>query len=77
MARVVDCYTAILGSNPGGPKDFPLGITSVCNRKIIFLFLNENICCGYSKEPSQLDDSFKHLKHMLRIMGKKIFTISR
>ena len=25
----------------------------VCNRKIIFLFLNQNICCGYSKEPSQ------------------------
>ena len=23
------------------------------NRKIIFLFLNQNICCGYSKEPSQ------------------------
>ena len=21
--------------------------------KIIFLFLNQNICCGYSKEPSQ------------------------
>ena len=25
----------------------------VRNRKIIFLFLNHNICCGYSKEPSQ------------------------
>ena len=23
--------------------------------KIIFLFLNQNICCGYSKEPSQWD----------------------
>ena len=23
------------------------------NRKIIFLFFNKNICCGYSKEPSQ------------------------
>ena len=22
-------------------------------QKIIFLFLNQNICCGYSKEPSQ------------------------
>ena len=21
--------------------------------KIIFLFLNQNMCCGYSKEPSQ------------------------
>ena len=24
-----------------------------CTKKIIFLFLNQNICCGYSKEPSQ------------------------
>ena len=25
----------------------------VCNKKIIFLFLDQNICCVYSKEPSQ------------------------
>ena len=25
----------------------------VCTKKLIFLFLNQNICCGYSKEPSQ------------------------
>ena len=25
----------------------------VCNVKLIFLFLNHNIFCGYSKEPSQ------------------------
>ena len=25
----------------------------VCNKKIIFLLLNQNKCCGYSKEPSQ------------------------
>ena len=25
----------------------------VHNRKIFFVFLNQNICCGYSKEPSQ------------------------
>ena len=24
----------------------------VCTKKLIFLFLNQNICCGYSKEPS-------------------------
>ena len=47
----------------------------VCNRKIIFLFLNQNIFCGYSKEPSQLDGSFEHPKHMLIIIGKKILTI--
>ena len=25
----------------------------VRNRKLFFLFLNQNRCCGYSKEPSQ------------------------
>ena len=25
----------------------------VCNENLIFLFLNQNICCGFSKEPSQ------------------------
>ena len=49
----------------------------VYNRKILFLFLNQNICCGFSKEPSQWDGSFEHPKHMLTIMGKKIFTILR
>ena len=47
------------------------------NRKIIFLFLNQSICCGYSKEPSQWDGSFEHPKHMLKIMDKKIFTLLR
>ena len=47
------------------------------NRKIIFLFLNQNICCGYSKEPSQGDGSFEHPKHMLKFMGKKILKILR
>ena len=28
MVRVVDCHTGVLGSNPDGPKYFPLGITS-------------------------------------------------
>ena len=28
MVRVVDCHAGVLGLNPGGPKDFPLGITS-------------------------------------------------
>ena len=33
------------------------------NRKIIFLFINQNICCGYSKEPPQWNGSFEHPKH--------------
>ena len=46
-------------------------------QNITFLFLNQNIYCGYLKEPSQWDGSFEHPKHMLKIMGKKIFTILR
>ena len=47
----------------------------MCHRKIIFLFLKQNLCCGYSKEPPQWDGSFDHPKHMLKLMGKKIFTL--
>ena len=35
-----------------------------CVTEFFFLFLNQNICCGYSKEPSQWDGSFEHPKHM-------------
>ena len=55
----------------------PLGTCMSVYQKIIFLFLNQNICCGYSKEPSQRDGSFEHPKQMLKLMGKKIFTIIR
>ena len=34
-------------------------------KKLNFLYLNQNICCGYSKEPSQWDGSFEQPKHML------------
>ena len=47
----------------------------VCNWKLLFLFLNQNICCGYSKEPSHRDGSFEHPKHMFNLMDKKIITI--
>ena len=49
----------------------------VRKENLIFLFLNQNICCGYSKELSQGDGSFEHPKHMLKRMGKKIFTFLR
>ena len=29
MVRVADCHAGVLGSNPGGPRYFPLGITSL------------------------------------------------
>ena len=43
--------------------------------KLFFLFLNQNICCRYSKELSQWDDSFEHPKHMFELMGKEINAI--
>ena len=39
------------------------------------LFLNQNICCGYSKEPSQWDGSCERPKHMFKLMDNKIITI--
>ena len=41
---------------------------------LIFLVLNQNICCGYSKEPSEWDGCFEHPKQKLKLTGKKIFT---
>ena len=43
--------------------------------KIVFLFLNKNTCCGYTKEPSQSDSSSEHPKHMFRLLGMKIIAI--
>ena len=59
---------------------FPLShspLVKSAYRKFNFLFLNQNICCGYSKEPSQWDGSFEHPKHMLKLMGQKIYTCLR
>ena len=39
--------------------------------KLFFLFLNQNICSGYSKEPSPWDGSFEHPKHMFQLMGEE------
>ena len=49
----------------------------VRNEKLFFLFLNQNIWCGYSKEPSHWDGSFEHPKHMFKLMDKKIIAILR
>ena len=43
-------------------------------KKLIFLFHNQYMCCGYSIEPSQRDRSFEPPKH-INLMSKKIFTI--
>ena len=42
-----------------------LRVSSQVLFKIIFLFLKQNICCGFSKEPSQSDGSFEHPKHLI------------
>ena len=47
----------------------------VRNWKLFFLFLNQNICCGNSKEPSRWDGYFEHTKHMFKLMVKKIIAI--
>ena len=62
---------------------FLLSILSSCpqirvrNWKLIYLFHNQNICCGYSKEPSWWDGSFEHPKHIFKLMDKKIIAILR
>ena len=40
--------------------------------KLTLLFLNQRICCLYSKELSRWDDSFRHHKHMFGVMSKKL-----
>ena len=45
----------------------------VRKENLIFFFLNQNICCGYSKEPSHGDGSYEHPKHMLKLMVKIFF----
>ena len=45
--------------------------------KLFSLFLMQNICCGYSKEPSQWDGSFEHPKHMFKLLDKKIIKLLR
>ena len=57
---------------PGKPPSF-FPIRAKC--ELFFLFLNQNICCGHSKEPSHRDGSFEHPKHMFKLIGKKIFSI--
>ena len=44
----------------------------VCNKKS-FSYFSTKTCCRYSKELSQCDVAFEHLKVMLKLMGKKIF----
>ena len=47
----------------------------VKNWKLFFIFLNQNICCGYSKELSLWECSFECPALMFKLLGKEIFTI--
>ena len=49
----------------------------VRNKKLVFLFLNQNIGCGYSKEPPRKYGPFEHSKHMFKLMDKKIIAVLR
>ena len=49
----------------------------MCNEYLLFLFLNQNICCEYLKGQSQWDGCFEHSKHSLKLIGQKIFTTLR
>ena len=52
------CLSVFLESLPGFERYTPL---RVHNENLIFLFLNQNICCRYSKGPSLWDSSFSTL----------------
>ena len=58
-------------------KREPRGQIRVCYEKLFFLFLNQNICCGYSKEPSQTESSFEQPKHTFKLIDKEIVIILR
>ena len=49
----------------------------VCNWKLFFLFLNQNICCGYSKNHLNETVLLSTQKHMFKLMDKKIIAILR
>ena len=49
----------------------------VHNWKLFFLFPNQNMCCGYSKEPFRWDGSLERTKHMFKLMDRKVIAILR
>ena len=65
LTSIILCLTPILR-----PPD-----KSAYWKKLFFLFVNQNICCGYSKYPSQWDGSFENPKHLFKLMGKEINAI--
>ena len=52
---------------------FSLGVDTPqsSERVILHIFLNQKVCCGYSKELSQRDGSFEHQKHMFTLTDRE------
>ena len=48
----------------------------VRNGKLVLLFLNQNIFCGYLNGPIKWDGSFEDQKHALKLIDKGNLTIS-
>ena len=75
MVHIINIGWPIMRMHWGVKVYFPncprLHLVKTAYHKIFFLFLKQNICCVYSKEPYQLDGSFEHPKYMLKLMGKK------
>ena len=70
------CENALFSIYTITPRDEAKNpVIKVRNGELFFLFLNQNICCGYPKVPSQWDGSFEHPKHVFKLMDKKINSI--
>ena len=44
--------------------DMVLHLTGIYFKNIVILFISQNICCGYTNEPSKWDGSFEHSKYV-------------
>ena len=51
-------------------KIYKIKLRITNNEKLFFLFLNKNLYCGNSKEPSQCDGSFEHQIEMVLFSTK-------
>ena len=55
----------------GYPDKQSIGLDKGGIRLIVFLFLNENICCGYSLEAPRRGASNEYPQHMFVLGNKK------
>ena len=55
------------------PHSFTEGTFFIQKVFIVFLFLNKNICCGYSLEVPLRGTSNEYPQHMFLLRNKKIY----